>query len=149
MGLHQFMKNAGAFALKAQENRAEEAREYIARILGKDAEDIEGLQVDLEDDQIKLSGKCKDQSTLEKAILLAGNITGISSVMSDGLRLVGKGVKELAKSRFYTIKAGDTLSKVSKEFYGDANRYMEIVDANKGVIENADRIYPGQVIRIP
>jgi nucleoid-associated protein YgaU len=149
MGMHQFMKNAGAVALKAKENRAEEARKYIARILGKDVDDIEGLKVELEDDRIRLSGKCKSQSTLEKAILLAGNITGISAVMSDGLKLVGKGVAGVARSRFYTIKAGDTLSKVAKEFYGDAKRYTEIVEANKGVIENADRIYPGQVIRIP
>ena len=55
----------------------------------------------------------------------------------------------MAKSRFYTIEAGDTLSKVAKKFYGDANRYPDIVKANRGVRENADRSYPGQVIRIP
>jgi nucleoid-associated protein YgaU len=148
MGLHEFMKNAGAFALKTQANKAEEAREYIARLLGADDE-IDGLKVEVVEDQVKLSGKAKSQKSFEKAILLAGNITGISSVLSDGLKVVGKGVKELAKSRFYTIRSGDTLSKVAKEFYGDANRYPDIVNANKGVIKDADSIYPGQVIRIP
>ncbi len=53
------------------------------------------------------------------------------------------------ESQFYTIKSGDTLSKVAKEFYGSANKYMFIFEENKGVIDDPDKIYPGQVIRIP
>ncbi|GAK50112.1 peptidoglycan-binding LysM [Candidatus Moduliflexus flocculans] len=52
-------------------------------------------------------------------------------------------------SVFYTIQKGDTLSKISKQFYGDANKYRYIVEENSGVIEDADKIYPGQTIRIP
>jgi nucleoid-associated protein YgaU len=49
----------------------------------------------------------------------------------------------------YTVQAGDTLSKISKHFYGDANRYMKIFDANKDTLKNPDLIKPGQVLRIP
>ena len=52
-------------------------------------------------------------------------------------------------SVFYTIQKGDTLSKISKQFYGDPNKYRYIVEENSGVIEDADKIYPGQTIRIP
>ena len=53
------------------------------------------------------------------------------------------------KEETYTVKAGDTLSKISKHFYGDANRYMKIFDANKGTLKDPDKIQPGQVLKIP
>jgi nucleoid-associated protein YgaU len=51
--------------------------------------------------------------------------------------------------RTYTVKAGDTLSKIAKEMLGDANAYMEIFNANKGVLSDPDKIKPGQVLKIP
>ena len=53
------------------------------------------------------------------------------------------------ESQFYTIQRGDTLSKIAKQFYGNANKYMYIVEENTGVIQDPDKIYAGQVIRIP
>ena len=52
-------------------------------------------------------------------------------------------------SRFYTVKSGDTLSKISKEMYGNPNQYMKIFEANKPMLSHPDKIYPGQVLRIP
>lgn len=49
----------------------------------------------------------------------------------------------------YTVQSGDTLSKISKQFYGDANRYMKIFDANKDQLKDPNLIKPGQVLRIP
>ena len=49
----------------------------------------------------------------------------------------------------YTVAAGDSLSKIAKQFYGDANKYMKIFDANKDQLKNPDLIKPGQVLRIP
>lgn len=148
MKITEFIKTAGAVAVKAQEADSEETKKYIAGILKKNGEEVEGLKVDVEGDMIRLTGKCKDPGTLEKAILIAGNITGISKVASDGLHLVGKELKA-AMGKFYTIKSGDNLSKIAKEFLGDGNRYMDIVKANKGIIDDPDKIYPGQTIRIP
>jgi nucleoid-associated protein YgaU len=48
-----------------------------------------------------------------------------------------------------TVRSGDTLSKIAKDAYGDANAYMQIFEANKPMLSNPDRIYPGQVLRIP
>ncbi len=148
MKITEFIKTAGAVAIQAQQNDKEETRRYIKGILEKQGEEVEGLKVDVDGDMIRLFGNCKDPGTMEKAILIAGNITGISKVASDGLKLVGKELKA-SKGKFYTIKSGDNLSKIAKEYLGDANKYMEIVKANKGIIENADKIYPGQTIRIP
>ena len=53
------------------------------------------------------------------------------------------------EGQYYTVKSGDTLSKISKQFYGDANQYMKIFEANKPMLSNPDKIYPGQKLRIP
>ena len=148
MKITEFIKTAGAVAIQAQENDKEETKRYIKGILAKQGEEIEDLKVDVDGDMIRLTGKCKDPSTLEKAILIAGNITGISKVASDGLQFIGKEIKA-SKGKFYTIKSGDNLSKIAKEFLGDGNKYMDIVKANKGIIDDPDKIYPGQTIRIP
>ena len=52
-------------------------------------------------------------------------------------------------SRTYTVQAGDSLSKISKQFYGDANRYMKIFEANRDRLENPDKIKAGQELVIP
>ena len=49
----------------------------------------------------------------------------------------------------YTVKAGDTLSKIAKEHLGDANAYMDIFNANKDQLTDPDKIKPGQVLKIP
>ena len=54
-----------------------------------------------------------------------------------------------AGGRSYTVKSGDTLSKIAKEHYGDANNYMKIFDANKDQLSDPDKIKPGQVLKIP
>ncbi len=52
-------------------------------------------------------------------------------------------------SMFYTVQKGDTLSAIAKRQYGDANAYMAIFEANRPMLDHPDRIYPGQVLRIP
>jgi nucleoid-associated protein YgaU len=49
----------------------------------------------------------------------------------------------------YTVVAGDSLSKIAKHFYGEANKYMKIFEANKDQLKNPDLIKPGQTLRIP
>jgi nucleoid-associated protein YgaU len=54
-----------------------------------------------------------------------------------------------AATREYTIKSGDTLSKIAKQYYGNANDWKKIFEANKATIKDADKIFPGQKIIIP
>lgn len=56
---------------------------------------------------------------------------------------------EAPTSVFYTVKSGDTLSRIAKEQYGNANEYNKIFEANKPMLKHPDKIYPGQVLRIP
>lgn len=92
-----------------------------------------------------ISGTAADQATKEKAILAAGNVEGVASV-EDQLAVAAPAEPE---AKFYTVVKGDTLSKIAKEFYGNANSYMKIFEANKPMLAHPDKIYPGQVLRIP
>jgi nucleoid-associated protein YgaU len=53
------------------------------------------------------------------------------------------------EAKTYTVKKGDTLSAIAKQFYGSAGKYMKIFVANKDVLKDPDKIYPGQELRIP
>ena len=91
-----------------------------------------------------VSGTAADQATREKIVLCCGNVDSVEKV-NDQLNVNAAS----EASRFYTVKGGDTLSKISKEMYGDANKYDAIFEANKPMLKSPDRIYPGQVLRIP
>ena len=89
-------------------------------------------------------GVAPDQATKEKIALCAGNVAGVSAV--NNLMSVDKSAPE---AKYYTVVAGDNLSKISKVQYGDPNKYMTIFEANRPMLQNPDKIYPGQVLRIP
>jgi nucleoid-associated protein YgaU len=92
----------------------------------------------------KVYGVADDQENKEKAILAAGNVEGVAGV--DDQMTVSVAAPQ---AKFYTVARGDTLSKIAKEFYGNANEYMRIFEANKPMLSDPDKIYPGQNLRIP
>jgi nucleoid-associated protein YgaU len=93
---------------------------------------------------VSLYGVAPDQATKEKIALAAGNVAGVSAV--NNMMSVDKSG---AEAKYYTVVSGDTLSKISKAQYGDANKYMTIFEANRPMLQHPDKIYPGQVLRIP
>jgi nucleoid-associated protein YgaU len=92
----------------------------------------------------KVFGVAKDQATKEKVILAAGNVRGVGGVQD--MMSVDQSAPE---AQYYTVQSGDTLSKIAKQFYGNANDYMKIFEANKPMLSHPDKIYPGQNLRIP
>jgi len=60
-----------------------------------------------------------------------------------------KSVTAVESNRTYTVKSGDTLSAIAKQFYNDASQYMKIFEANKNLLSSPDKIAPGQVLTIP
>ena len=104
---------------------------------------IENLDVDLDDDKVTVYGQTKSVEDKEKIVLVAGNVEGIATV-DDRISVVAP-----IQSRFHEVKPGDSLSKISKEVYGDPMKYDVIFEANKPMLSHPDRIYPGQMLRIP
>jgi len=162
MGIFKFIKEAGVkifgsgkeakgVATKVAVEGDREDRnenEKAARKLEETIRDlnlkVENLKITINDDLAILSGHADKQSTREKVILVVGNVEGISRV-EDNLTVENKE----PESVFHTVERGETLSKIAKEHYGNANKYPEIFEANKPMLKDPDKIYPGQVLRIP
>lgn len=160
MGIFDFLKGAGRKA--NAEQIEQDIRDDIHKVLGSQ---IDNLDVDYDDGTVHLRGLVDYHSTKQKAVLLAGNVDGVKRVDDAKLQVkplevhqqeaaeyeAKKGlVEEPADAyTFYTIEKGDTLSGLSKRFYGDASRWNDLFEANRGVISDPDRIYPGQQIRVP
>ncbi|ULC59577.1 peptidoglycan-binding protein LysM [Flaviramulus sp. BrNp1-15] len=158
MGLFSFIKNAGAKVFGIGKTDAEEAAEAAAAELKleeaaarklegtiKDLQlQVEDLNVFIDDDAATISGKAYDQATKEKVILVVGNSNGIATV--DDQMTVEHVEPE---AQFHTVVSGDTLGKIAKKYYGNAMKYPVIFEANKPMLTHPDKIYPGQVLRIP
>ena len=93
---------------------------------------------------VSVFGVAPDQATKEKLALCCGNVAGVAKV--NNMMSVDRSEPE---AKYYTVVAGDNLSKISKAQYGDANKYMKIYEANTPMLKSPDRIYPGQMLRIP
>jgi nucleoid-associated protein YgaU len=89
-------------------------------------------------------GVAPNQATREKIVLCCGNVAGVGAVTD--MMSVDQSEPE---GTYYTVVSGDTLSKISKTNYGDPNKYMQIFEANKPMLSDPNKIYPGQVLRIP
>jgi len=141
MGLLSFAKSIG----KKLFHREEEASEKIAAYIEEDNPGVDNLSVEVENGVASLSGEANSAEALEKAVLMAGNIEGISEVKFDNLTAPAAEIK----IEYYEIVSGDTLSGIAKKFYGNGSLYMRIFEANREVIKDPDKIYVGQKIRIP
>ncbi len=142
MGFFDFIGNVGASIFGGGKNEAEELRTLIQDNL-KDK--ITNLRVEFNEHTVTLYGDCDSQATKEKAVLMAGNVKGVEKVNDDHLNAPASE----EKTEFYTVKSGDTLSKIAKHFYGNAMKYPIIFEANREVIKDPNLIYPGQMLRIP
>jgi len=141
MGLLSFAKGIGN---KLFNNEAE-AAENITSYIEEDNPGVDNLQVTVEDGVASISGEAKSAEALEKAVLMAGNVQGVSEVRSDDITAPAA----TEQVEYYEIVSGDTLSAVAQKYYGKASAYMRIFEANREVIKDPDKIYPGQKIRIP
>ncbi len=152
MGLLDFLKDAGQDLFKGKDGRqADAVKGAVASALGSH---VSNLNATFDDGKVTLTGQADSMAAKEKAALVAGNIQGVSSVNDNGLTAPAAaapaaGAAATGATRYYTIKSGDSLSKIAKEMYGDAGDYNKIFEANKEVIGDPDKIYPGQQIRIP
>jgi nucleoid-associated protein YgaU len=143
MGLFDFVRDVGK---KIFGSDAEAADKIKAEIEAANP-GVSGLGVkyDPQSGAVALSGAANSAEAMQKAVLIAGNIQGVGQVDVAGFQHP----QEKEKVEYYIIQKGDTLSKVAKQYYGDANKYPKIFEANREVIKDADLIFPGQKIRIP
>ena len=124
------------------------AGDAIATYIGTMNLDVQALDIafDAPTGTVTVSGVAPDQATKEKVLLCCGNVASVQSV--NDMMTVSSPESE-SESQMYVVVSGDNLSKVSKQFYGTPNKYTQIFEANKPMLTHPDKIYPGQVLRIP
>ncbi|WP_304334370.1 peptidoglycan-binding protein LysM [Conchiformibius steedae] len=172
MGLFSFIQDAGASLFGS-----DDPAEVSAKIKSHLEEQLLGLHqleadFDPETKTVILTGIAPDVAASEKAALAAGNVSGVKHV-DNRLKLLVQVAAEAAarresaeaeggapsaaenaeaaatQSRFHDVVKGDTLSAIAKQYYGDANQYNKIFEANKPMLTDPNKIYPGQKLRIP
>jgi nucleoid-associated protein YgaU len=164
MGIMSFIKEAGEKLFgKGEAKAAQEAAQKapsaeniaalskaagdaIATYIGTQGLQVDGLDVgfDAGSGTVTVAGTVPDQATREKVVLCCGNVDRVAAV-NDMLTVV----TPQPESQWHTVVSGDNLSKIAKKFYGDANKYPVIFEANKPMLSHPDKIYPGQLLRIP
>jgi nucleoid-associated protein YgaU len=163
MGFLDFIKEAGEKLTGGGDDEAPEPRQApaqspeeiksfhnrrramgLVKMLESHGFEIEEMSVRVDDDLATVSGKVEDQATKEKVLLAVGNTEGIARV-DDRIEVVAAE----PEAQFHTVVSGDTLGGIARQYYGNAGRYPVIFEANKPMLTDPDKIYPGQVLRIP
>ena len=154
MGIIDFVKDAGA-SLARKVGLGGPDPEDLKKAVTDYGLEVSGLAISVADDVATIRGEAANRAHKEKAVLIVGNTKGIAQVKDEMTLPPPPPAVEVAapppepEAQFYTVMRGDTLSKIAKNYYGSANKYPVIFEANTPMLEHPDRIYPGQVLRIP
>ena len=158
-GLLDFAKDLGTDLLTSDV----EAGMNIVKHIEANNPGVNPINAKFDDGVVTLSGMADTALAKQKTILLAGNIRGVEKVVADDLTapappppattpmttVVAPEDIPAPEAQYYVIESGDTLGAIAKEFLGSASRYPEIFEANREVIQDPNKIFPGQKIRIP
>ena len=175
MGMFNFAKEAGQ-TLRNAIGLGGADEDDLKKALLSNGITLQNVDLTVKGSTVTVTGVADTQAEREKAILVLGNTKGVDKV-EDNIRVnAPQPVQQTAahaataaaapaagsaaakfqaaaaavgESKFYQVKPGVSLSKIAKEFYGDANKYGAIFEANKPMLSNPDKIYPGQTLRIP
>ncbi|MEO1582430.1 MAG: LysM peptidoglycan-binding domain-containing protein [Pseudomonadota bacterium] len=148
-------------------NTEDEAVGKIKELIEQNNPGVTDLGVEFDNGIVGLSGTCNSVAAMQKCALIAGNVQGVADVYTNKMVIKTPAVTEGSgaegsesapavtetpaepKVEFYVIESGDTLGKIAQKYYGKASAYMRIFEANREVIEDPDKIFVGQTIRIP
>jgi LysM repeat protein len=158
MGLFDQMFGRGADTASQQpdaEKRFNELKQKYQTVLTTaDQQHVQFQNLHIQDNKLFIKGTAPTDEAKNKfwdqVKLVSPNQDDITAdITVDSSRAVGAAVGGASGGETYTVKAGDTLSKISKQHYGDANEYMQIFYANRDQLKDPDKIQVGQKLTIP
>ena len=150
MGLISFLKGAGEKVFgKSDATLEKEKAEAIVNHINKYGLNVKDLVVTVDGETVTLNGEVSSVLERNRVVVVTGNVSGISAVNDNLVLNVPEPVVVEPEKQYYTVVKGDYLSKISKRVYGDAMKYNIIFEANKPMLTDPDKIYPGQVLVIP
>ena len=157
MSLFSFIKEAGEKLFGGKEAQAATVANDQEALNAKAASAIENyinvqnlgvsnlkVSYDAALGKVTVTGEAPTQAIKEKVTLCCGNVSSVTSV--DNQMTV---LNPEPEAQYHDVVHGDTLSAIAKKYYGDANKYPVIFEANKPMLTHPDKIYPGQKLRIP
>lgn len=140
MGLFNFAKNIGKKVFGGDSPEEDALKKEIADL----GLNTDGLDIKVDGDKVTIDGEAVSQEVKEKVILAAGNVDGIASV-EDNAKAADNG----QAFEFHEVQKGDTLWAVAERYTGNGANYQKIFEANRPMLSDPDKIYPGQMLRIP
>lgn len=145
MSVFNFLKNVGAKILGSSDTTAATPEE-LQKELAKHQLDAEGINIAVDGDKVTINGTVDSTEQAEKIVLALGNTLGVSEV-NNQIEVAAP----TTEARMYTVQSGDTLWKIAETMYGKGKgaQYNVIFEANTPMLSHPDKIYPGQVLRIP
>jgi nucleoid-associated protein YgaU len=144
MGLFDFFKKDKGKDVFPQDADAQTKAEAIRKEL-KRAGLSDDLDVEVQGSTVRVRGTVPDAEARQKLMMIVGNIKGVDKVEDN---FAGT-PQQAQQPRVHEVQSGETLSAIAKKYYGDANAYNRIFEANRPMLGDPDEIYPGQVLVIP
>ena len=146
MGFFNFVKSVGKKLGIGDEEEAPTADDLKKELESHDL-GTKDVEIEVQGDTVIVKGEVADQSIFEKAILAVGNTLGVSKVEASEMKVADAGT--IADPVFHEVKKGENLWKIASKHYGNGSKYTAIFEANKPMLSDPDKIYPGQNLRIP
>lgn len=134
-------RSAAAAEKRAELKQSVKLEQYVRKL----GFDIKMLDIRFDDGTAYIDGEAADAATKDRVILAVGNVAEVEKVDEDIKITQDDG----SESEMYVVEEGDTLWAIATATLGDGNKYPEIFEANKPMLDDPDKIYPGQVLRIP
>ena len=145
MGLLDFAKDVGRRLFDADAEAARCIKEHLdVKMSG-----VEDIEVEYDDGVATVTGKCASASDKDLMALIVGDIKGVESVNVDGVIAPEPEPEAVWEVTYHIVESGDTLGAIAKRYLGSASAYTAIFEANRGLLDDPNKIYPGQKLRIP
>ena len=146
MGFFDFIKSAGKkLGIGSDDDEQAPPAEEIRKELETLDIGADGVDVEVDGDKVVLKGSVASQEILEKAIVAVGNTVGVARVETQ----VEVAEGEDGEPVIHIVQKGESLWKIAEQHYGNGSKYMAIFEANRPMLSDPDKIYPGQALRIP